>query len=603
MLGLTASKWATHSNSTAYSTCSQDAEDMTTFSSNPHLLSPQDSSTKTSSILSIQATQSNPSVLTPFIMSVPVQSPFGTAPSSSPLRYPLFVLPKKSIVRITAPLPPSPTLSSTEKNIQKKTPDQSSSSLSTENNQEHSGRASTDIIDNKASTSSAEAFFGEEQQSQAYDLSNKDPSIKTENPIQHSSYGSIEPHSEPNSLSEINTSNSTIDKQTPMSKPRTMGGDSQETFVNPYAAYVAEIDPEGTMDDGRSYVGGARHYVDDSALRDGHPLGPPKSANATSVSAHQRRSPDIQQNQTHNKPSNMPPNASSRSSSIKQRGYSRSDRDRRMPESRWSGRPLATADTLPEDFFGTAKAISTPTSSSAPKTLPRYEDPSSSSNWSSSRQPSTFNAGGRSSSSSGQFETRGHTQTSESRYPPPRTPVDDSRSEGYNSYDQKPPSSPGYTKYHQHAGRPQYPNQEFDSARRNGQNEDIDHSMRTRDVDPYDSDLESSVSRVHLSSTSRDMSSNPALASNGNRVEPQPSAPQALPIHSGNPLFLQYPIGDGCHVVVAMYVEKDAQTAVKRFPGIERTRQESSRRDKSLDDVAQIFKEALEDEKKNVLES
>ncbi|KAF9086175.1 hypothetical protein BGX27_003253 [Mortierella sp. AM989] len=68
-----------------------------------------------------------------------------------------------------------------------------------------------------------------------------------------------------------------------------------------------------------------------------------------------------------------------------------------------------------------------------------------------------------------------------------------------------------------------------------------------------------------------------------------------------SPLFMQYPIGDGCHVVLAMYVEKDAQTALRRFPGIERTRLESGSRDKSLDEVATMFKDSLEDEKKKAL--
>ncbi|KAF8939603.1 hypothetical protein BGZ58_009209 [Dissophora ornata] len=68
----------------------------------------------------------------------------------------------------------------------------------------------------------------------------------------------------------------------------------------------------------------------------------------------------------------------------------------------------------------------------------------------------------------------------------------------------------------------------------------------------------------------------------------------------GDPLFLQYPIGDGCHMVVAMYVEKDAQSASRRFPNIARARLESSNRTKTPEEVAVIFREALEDEKKNV---
>ncbi len=67
-----------------------------------------------------------------------------------------------------------------------------------------------------------------------------------------------------------------------------------------------------------------------------------------------------------------------------------------------------------------------------------------------------------------------------------------------------------------------------------------------------------------------------------------------------DPLFLQYPIGDGCHVVVAMYVERTAEAAASRFPSMTRKRQESSWKQKSIDEVATIFKQALTEEKKDV---
>ncbi|KAF9276962.1 hypothetical protein BGZ68_009640 [Mortierella alpina] len=67
-----------------------------------------------------------------------------------------------------------------------------------------------------------------------------------------------------------------------------------------------------------------------------------------------------------------------------------------------------------------------------------------------------------------------------------------------------------------------------------------------------------------------------------------------------DPLFLQYPIGDGCHVVVAMYVERSAEAAAGRFPAMTRKRQESSWKQKSVDEVAAIFKQALIEEKKDI---
>ncbi|KAF9979768.1 hypothetical protein BGZ65_006045 [Modicella reniformis] len=70
----------------------------------------------------------------------------------------------------------------------------------------------------------------------------------------------------------------------------------------------------------------------------------------------------------------------------------------------------------------------------------------------------------------------------------------------------------------------------------------------------------------------------------------------------GDPLFLQYPIGDGCHVVVAMYVERDPATALRRFPTLQRTRLMSAHKAKTMDQMAAIFKEALEDEKDSCMD-
>lgn len=75
----------------------------------------------------------------------------------------------------------------------------------------------------------------------------------------------------------------------------------------------------------------------------------------------------------------------------------------------------------------------------------------------------------------------------------------------------------------------------------------------------------------------------------------------AQPEPPGDPLFMQYPIGDGCYVVLAMYVEKDAATALKRFPTLQRTRLLSAPRARNLEQMANIFKEALEEEKEACL--
>jgi hypothetical protein len=73
--------------------------------------------------------------------------------------------------------------------------------------------------------------------------------------------------------------------------------------------------------------------------------------------------------------------------------------------------------------------------------------------------------------------------------------------------------------------------------------------------------------------------------------------PEEIP---GDPRFFQYNVGDGCHMVVAMYMERDASTALKRFPQLVRVRNDSSGSVKSVDEVAEIFKSAVLEEKKSL---
>ncbi|ORZ27305.1 hypothetical protein BCR41DRAFT_419115 [Lobosporangium transversale] len=72
--------------------------------------------------------------------------------------------------------------------------------------------------------------------------------------------------------------------------------------------------------------------------------------------------------------------------------------------------------------------------------------------------------------------------------------------------------------------------------------------------------------------------------------------------NDGNPLFLQYPIGDGCYLVSAMYVERSIHSALKRFPDIDRTRMLSSHRIHTTEQITKAFQEVLEDEKHSMFE-
>ncbi|KAG0021896.1 hypothetical protein BGZ80_001490 [Entomortierella chlamydospora] len=389
------------------------------------------------------------------------------------------------------------------------------------------------------------------------------------------------------------------------------------TFVNPYIAYVAEIDPDGTMDDGRAYVGGAAHYVDKPQTKSK----PPTSSNMKTAPLSSKPSTTAVQNQGSFKQSG-PPTGSS--------GRHRPGRlERGFADSRWSGQALATAaDMLPDGFFGTAK----PAVTSSQRNPSRYED---SPRTEPPQTPKTWQAQSNEWGTWGKQPQSGSIPQSESRNPPPQPhqyvsrtqpePRDSSQLDDYQrgaSWDQPepasmtsqenstdlyrakqapetvPPNPSGheneYIRTQTSMSRSQPVDQSFGSSRRG--------SMRSTGFPSqgyaYESDSESSSTfRSQLTSLSRDATQKPSVSSMSN-IEPLEQTP---PQNQGNPLFLQYPIGDGCHAIVAIYVEKDAQSAVRRFPGIERTRLESSRRDKTLDEMAVIFKEALEDEKKSLI--
>ncbi|KAF9355370.1 hypothetical protein BGX26_006650 [Mortierella sp. AD094] len=603
---------------------------------------------------------SNSPAFTSVLMSVPIQSPLLTqqpAPAAhQQFCEPLFVLPKKTAVRISASSPTtssasvavsasivsSAITSSPPRFTQSELPAASTLPLPLES---ASGSSAVFPTRTEERISSADVFFGED----SFTTPGEPEEIfEGESKAKRDSEG-LDQLSGPNqpatSLSELNPSLSDIEKLPPISEQTSMANSSTGSrgsaggsgaFVNPYIAYVAEIDPDGTMDDGRSYVGGARHYVDKPPTKSN----PPASYSAARPANSNKTAPPSSRpstNTAQNQASYKQQPGSSAGSSSKQRS-SRSDRG--ITESRWSGRPLATADMLPEDFFGTAKAVSTPAATSSQRNPSRYEDSPRTESWQTPKtastawnepQPTKFTPVQQSHNyQSGVSRTQPEPRTPSQPHeyqtgvsrtqPEPRTlsqpheyqlgvsrtqyePISMIRQEESSTdlYEVKqaldtiPLNSPGHEKEYirtqtsMSRSQPMY--QSFESSRRG--------SMRNNGAPSqgytYESDTESSSTyRSHVTSSSRDGFHKPAMSNIEPRYEQTP------PQNQGNPLFLQYPIGDGCHVVVAIYVEKDAQSALKRFPNIERTRQESSRRDKTLDEMAVIFKEVLEDEKKNL---
>ncbi|KAG0363115.1 hypothetical protein BC939DRAFT_499845 [Gamsiella multidivaricata] len=445
--------------------------------------------------------------------------------------------------------------------------------------------------------------------------------------------------------------------------------------VNPYLSFVQNIDPDNTLDDGRSYVGRASHHLDKPSGPKSHVFnrtpstGPPtlkpppenyasqktllkrneKPASSqysypTSQSASQSVSQPV--SQTVSQSTSQPASPGSK-------GYQRQkykERDMQMSNSRWSGRSLMTANAMPEEFFRTAK----------PVTSPSVASPAPNNNQRSNTQ----------------------TQLSQAPLDRPLAPGFSSRMPAHIPGHPSASSSQNQTQVQNQGGIVGRPKQEnggnlrtVQQAANNGPDRAIlmnrrqsmeqstppsvyqqtqDQGLRaSRWSAARQGTEEPSIASMPSFNSERDelrtvMSSFPTeFVAEGPRMEPNEtgegpemeidtrsddasgasmssfttandhvsghrprefaynSGPGSGPIPAmtpvaqdhGNPLFMQYPIGDGCHVVVAMYVEKDAQTALRRFPNIPRVRQSTGHRVKTIDQVVEIFRENLEDEK------
>ncbi|ORZ26810.1 hypothetical protein BCR41DRAFT_393418 [Lobosporangium transversale] len=276
--------------------------------------------------------------------------------------------------------------------------------------------------------------------------------------------------------------------------------DSTQRAENPYLAFVAAVDPNNTMSDGRSYVGGSRYYADKPASR----LKPSFGRPAEPMSKHQKQP----------------------------RGFE---------ASRWSGRALATTDSFPGEFLNTARQL--PLVSSLDGSVHRK-------NQNGTTQIGTF----------------GHSK----ELVQPTTTERDLR---------KPSQQSEATM----AGQPQ--------------------SVASGRMKPSSKNQGRQELHAHSILGEEEMSSSQAFFMEiddevGSMREPHFVTP---PSSNNSPLFLQFPIGDGCYLVMAMYVEIDVRTALKRFPGIERTRQLSSHKIHTVQQLSIIFQDALKDEKESVL--
>ncbi|KAG0297665.1 hypothetical protein BGZ98_000524 [Dissophora globulifera] len=332
--------------------------------------------------------------------------------------------------------------------------------------------------------------------------------------------------------------------------------DANKVRVNPYVDYVKQFDPDNTMDDGRSYVGGARHHLDRPTHSGGRPTShQPADGWSTSPSG-QRASPSQQQQQQ--------PHPGDRRNNYVQ---PRQQHQNNQPNQQSSGG---------FGFKATTRSQSPLAQPGPPATGLAYGQVGSA-----SPMPSETNGRSRNEASGSQNTL----------------PTLDGRSadDSWAAQGLKPwPNTNQQQQHQRQRGSPQRDSRLVTM--------DVDQeaapSDRAESVAPrnYSDDEGNADGDLRRGGSNSSVAPSPAVGRHGYSME---ASRQGIE-ERGDPLFMQYPIGDGCFVVVAMYVERDAHSALRRFPNLPRTRQSSSHKTKTMDDMAALFKEALEDEKKNI---
>ncbi|KAF9183525.1 hypothetical protein BGZ51_003980 [Haplosporangium sp. Z 767] len=420
---------------------------------------------------------------------------------------------------------------------------------------------------------------------------------------------------------------------------------SQTSFVNPYQAYVKNVDPDGTLGDGRDYVGKKSHHLDrptaptaaNSRLAgtfETPTLYPPapkapapapkrnfsmKPKNSGSIvsgldfgTAKPRPPPGAPSAGVQNNQRRRPSTSSTNSSSSKiGRDYNKAHA--------WSGKPLATTDDF--DFFGTAKPkpLVNPSErpSSTQKPLGNNNDQFSNDRSSNDRSDNNGGNSGRGNNGRG---NNGRSSNGRSIYD--RIDNDGGNDDRSNSdrsdnvsalaspplapFAQRPGSENEWNDTRQHGVRqhdaqqqayrgPQQRPQQRALEQESGEWNNF-HNTAQYYLDDPESTPDATGSKPFILSTDgvNHHRNGPAI----NRHAVHGATTKAEPLD--NPIFMQYPIGDGCHLTLAMYVDKNPDTALRRFQGMTRYRQSSTYKEQSIDEVTEIFKKTLMDEKENV---
>ncbi|KAF9429756.1 hypothetical protein BGZ94_009588 [Podila epigama] len=459
----------------------------------------------------------------------------------------------------------------------------------------------------------------------------------------------------------------------PSDRPRVLASASQPpkklnpndpNFVNPYAAFVASVDPLGNKDDGRSYVGKASHHLDRPQQSNRNPpigkpfMGSPakqspKPSPFTKPASKGASTPKAAPGPKFTPP---PPSSPNRQSGFKKQGYSTLQSGREYSQSCWSGRPLVTASKLPDGFFGIAK-VATPSSSSTPsKSNTAQSTPAARSSTSNShefgrttdyrgengfRKPFESNVhGGNDSRRNDDWLDGGKSQRMQSSqrheddydfgksssgfsastfFSTPTDTVDEAMERiSLNNANvqnrQRTESAPSSSRKevfrsHVTSWLDDDSNGSQNAAKRgphgfqakNGAgNGRADQQPAGAWMDETDAPAARDASAARDAPAARDQDMQLDSDHDTSQRVKDVTQVSRLSDSGGDPCIIQYPIGDGCWVKMVVYVEKDMKTANSRLPGLS-GRQYSSPKPKTPEDIGILLKDILVEEKQSIL--
>ncbi|KAF9953057.1 hypothetical protein BGZ70_000382 [Mortierella alpina] len=303
---------------------------------------------------------------------------------------------------------------------------------------------------------------------------------------------------------------------------------------------------------------------------------------------------------------------STSSTSVNQQSWPQTPRSGTRPpaENRWAGRPLATTAMFTDDFFSTAKPRSQASSSASLSTATDRSNQVQSQSSSGWTDQSNMNHNNNFTPKQ-DFSANAHTRSGFSTGSKPALAT---APKSWRDFKQQ--QDPQQQIYEQQQEQEHYQEQEQaqEQQQQEAQQQQPSQRQPQQASQPLQPPAPQSYQPQIRSGPINGHKKGPPNAwpdeDGGNTTSHQPSAVNsesgrtsrmdAVSDLPDDPLFLQYPIGDGCHVVVAMYVERTAEAAASRFPAMTRKRQESSWKQKSVDEVTTIFKQALTDEKRDV---